>query len=66
MHKILGRMFSLAKLALVGLLGQFCLAQMNSLEGVRVHDAPNYTRVVFDTRSEVNYQVFMLETPNAS
>ena len=56
-------MFSLAKLTLVGLLGQFCLAQMNSLEGVRVHDAPTYTRVVFDTRSKVNYQVFTLDNP---
>lgn len=63
MSESLGHMFSLAKLALVGLLGQFCLAQMNSLEGVRVHDAPNYTRVVFDTRSKLNYQVFTLDDP---
>ena len=53
----------LAKLVSVGLFVQFCLGQTNSLEGIRVHDAPNYTRVVFDTRSKTKYHVFMLDNP---
>ena len=64
MPESLGHMFSLAKLALVGVLSQFCLAQMNSLEGVRVHEHPDHTRVVFDTRSSANYRHFLLTNPN--
>ena len=54
MPESLGHMFSLAKLALVGVLSQFCFAQMNSLEGVRVHEPPDHTPVVFDPRSSAD------------
>ncbi len=53
----------LVKLVSVGLSAQFCVGQTNSLEGIRVHDAPKYTRVVFDTRSKGKYHVFMLDSP---
>lgn len=38
-------------------------ASANRLEGVRVHDAPDYTRVVFDTTNKVSYKLFTLEDP---
>ena len=63
MPEIRGRLISLAMLAAFGLSAPFCFAQTNSLEGVRVHDAPNYTRVVLDTRFQADYQVFMLDNP---
>ncbi|MFU8814127.1 MAG: N-acetylmuramoyl-L-alanine amidase [Pseudomonadales bacterium] len=34
------------------------------VEGVRVHDAPNYTRVVFDVTGPVRYELFTLENPD--
>jgi len=33
------------------------------LEGVRMHEAPDYTRVVFDTTGPVSYDLFALENP---
>ena len=33
------------------------------LEGIRMHQAPDHTRVVFDTSAPVEYRVFMLERP---
>ncbi len=33
------------------------------LDGVRMHEAPDYTRVVFDTSQAVAYQVFALDNP---
>ena len=35
-----------------------------SLDGVRVHDAPNRTRVVLDTSSPVGYRLFKLGNPS--
>ena len=34
------------------------------LERVRMHEAPDYTRVVFDTTAHVSYQLFTLANPN--
>lgn len=33
------------------------------LEGIRTHDAPDHTRVVFDTSTKVAYKIFSLENP---
>ena len=33
------------------------------LEGIRVHEAPEYTRVVFDTSAAVGFSVFVLARP---
>ena len=33
------------------------------LEGIRTHDAPDHTRVVFDTSAKVAYKIFSLENP---
>ncbi len=35
-----------------------------SLKSVRMHEAPDSTRVVFDTDAQISYQVFTLENPN--
>jgi len=34
------------------------------LEGVRMHEAPDYTRVVFDTTGPVSYELFPLTNPD--
>jgi N-acetylmuramoyl-L-alanine amidase len=34
------------------------------LEGVRMHEAPDYTRVVFDTSAPISYHLFTLANPN--
>lgn len=34
-----------------------------AIQGVRVHQAPDYTRVVFDTSAPVRYRLFTLENP---
>jgi N-acetylmuramoyl-L-alanine amidase len=39
-------------------------AEARRLDGVRMHDAPNYTRVVFDTSDAVEYQLFTLSNPD--
>ena len=39
-------------------------AAANRLVGVRLHDAPDSTRVVLDTREVATYQVFALENPD--
>jgi len=39
-------------------------AQARSLDGVRMHDAPNYTRVVFDISEAVQYELFTLSNPD--
>jgi N-acetylmuramoyl-L-alanine amidase len=38
-------------------------AEARRLEGVRMHDAPTYTRVVFDTSEVVQYELFTLSNP---
>ena len=39
-------------------------AVAGQLEGVRMHEAPDYTRVVFDTTSPVSYDLFTLTNPD--
>ena len=38
-------------------------ASAANLEGIRTHDAPDHTRVVFDTSAKVAYKIFSLENP---
>ncbi len=49
---------------LLGLL--FCTATVQAavIEGVRLHEAPDYTRIVFDTSAAVRYNVFTLDNPD--
>ena len=44
--------------------GCFGVAHAGLLEGVRMHEAPNYTRVVFDTSERVEYKLFVLTNPH--
>lgn len=51
-----------------GLLGLLCLvaalpAMAVTLQGVRMHEAPDSTRLVFDTNGEVRFKVFTLNNP---
>jgi N-acetylmuramoyl-L-alanine amidase len=39
-------------------------ADARHLHSVRMHDAPNYTRVVFDTSDAVQYELFTLTNPD--
>jgi len=39
-------------------------AEARRLDGVRMHDAPTYTRVVFDTSDAVRYELFTLSNPD--
>ena len=39
-------------------------AGAGELEGVRMHEAPDYTRVVFDTTGSVGYHLFVLTNPH--
>lgn len=48
-------------LALLGA-SSWAAAQL-TVEGVRMHEAPNYTRVVFDTSGSVSYKLFTLDNP---
>jgi len=45
-------------------LGCVSAAHAELLEGVRMHEAPNYTRVVFDTTGAVEYELFVLTNPD--
>ena len=38
-------------------------ANAADLEGIRTHDAPDHTRVVFDTSAKVAYNIFSMENP---
>ncbi len=38
-------------------------AASGRVDGVRMHEAPDYTRVVFDTSGPVRYEVFTLDNP---
>ena len=49
---------------LVAVLVALPSAAANRLVGVRLHDAPDSTRVVLDTREVAAYQVFTLESPD--
>ncbi|HEX7035295.1 MAG TPA: N-acetylmuramoyl-L-alanine amidase [Pseudomonadales bacterium] len=51
---------------LLGLLGSLAAvprAAAAELEGLRMHEAPDYTRVVFDTSGPVRHELFTLENP---
>lgn len=50
-------------LALALLLAGVAPATAASLEGIRMHQAPDHIRVVFDTSAAVEYKVFTLEKP---
>ena len=50
-------------LAFAAALFAFTGANAADLEGIRTHDAPDHTRVVFDTSSKVSYKIFSLENP---
>ncbi len=39
-------------------------ATTNQLNGIRLHDAPDSTRVVLDTRGKADYKVFALDGPD--
>lgn len=56
-RRLLGAAWALAALAVTP--GALAAA----LAGVRMHEAPDYTRVVFDTSQAVAYEVFALENP---
>ena len=53
---------------LLGLLAAVAAAQpaaeSRRVEGVRMHEAPDYTRVVFDTSGPVSYELFTLDNPH--
>ena len=53
-----------AAVLLVAVLVALPTAAANRLVGVRLHDAPDSTRVVLDTREVAAYQVFTLENPH--
>ena len=40
-----------------------CAGAAVAIQGVRVHQSPDYTRVVFDTSAPVRYRVFTLDDP---
>lgn len=44
--------------------GCVSVVQAELLEGVRMHEAPNYTRVVFDTTGPIEYDLFVLTNPD--
>lgn len=46
------------------LLAANSFASATVLQGVRIHEAPDSTRVVFDTSLLVEYEVFSLDNPN--
>lgn len=50
-------------LALVAVAAAFPAAADGQVEGVRMHEAPDYTRVVFDTSAPVDYELFTLDNP---
>ncbi|MDZ7668539.1 MAG: N-acetylmuramoyl-L-alanine amidase [Gammaproteobacteria bacterium] len=50
-------------LALAALVAVAPAAADGQVEGVRMHEAPDYTRVVFDTSAPVDYELFTLDNP---
>lgn len=56
-------MFPCAAALLLAVLLAAASANAATLDSVRMHEAPDYTRVVFDTSASVAYQVFTLENP---
>ncbi len=51
-------------LALAAALAALPTLAANELNGIRLHDAPDSTRVVLDTRSAASYKLFTLDKPN--
>jgi N-acetylmuramoyl-L-alanine amidase len=60
---ILSVLLVLAAAAAVSVAGA-AAADARSIDGVRMHEAPGYTRVVFDVSGPVRYQLFTLESPH--
>jgi len=50
-------------LALAALVAAVPAAAGGQVESVRMHEAPDYTRVVFDTSAAVDYELFTLDNP---
>lgn len=52
----------------LGLVSLFALASASTvagtLQGIRLHEAPDSTRIVFDTTSATSYKVFTLDKPH--
>lgn len=57
------RILSRGWLVLVLLSASSWAAAQVTVQGVRMHEAPNYTRVVFDTSAGVTYKLFTLDNP---
>jgi N-acetylmuramoyl-L-alanine amidase len=53
------RATGLAALALLSM-----VVHATTVDGVRVHEAPDYTRVVLDTSAPVAFELFTLENPH--
>lgn len=67
MDGVLKSVFNLS-VALIALsaalpMGSIAAAASLQLEGVRMHEAPDYTRVVFDISAPVQYEMFTLDNP---
>ena len=54
---------SLLMLFIPALFGGLSAQAQVRVEGVRMHEAPNYTRVVFDTSAPVRFELFSLSDP---
>jgi len=56
------------ELLLLVLLLQFCFVGLvfgaNSVNGIRIWDSPNGTRIVFDLKNRATFEAFRLEKPN--
>ncbi len=58
------RLSRLQALILLWLLGSACSGVAVTLEGIRVHQAPDHVRVVLDTSATVTYNMFTLDNPH--
>jgi N-acetylmuramoyl-L-alanine amidase len=55
---------SLFIVSLIALVGVALPAEARRVDALRMHDAPTYTRVVFDTSEPVEYSLFTLSNPD--
>ncbi|MEZ5553581.1 MAG: N-acetylmuramoyl-L-alanine amidase [Pseudomonadales bacterium] len=62
MDGVLKSAFTLS-IALIALAALPAHTQTRELESVRMHEAPDYTRVVFDISAAVQYEMFTLDNP---
>jgi len=63
-----GRWQRLRRIELLGLIGLLLLpglaAAASRLEGLRMHEAPDYTRVVLDVSAPAEFSIFTLDNPH--